>query len=162
MSHITYIISVLALLINCVCCQSLCSKKQREWERAELCNTSVEEQACHVPAASAVESHQAVPCHCYLLQHLSSKKGVWHACLSLQRHICRVAKNTASPFLCFGSAFYIWVFYSYSNMVVINEGKSFPFYTSWKLHISKDPVRPVTLHVYTFLTIHTEPDFCIS
>lgn len=137
MSHITYIISLLSLLINCVCCQRLCSKNKDSGKCAELCDTSVEEQACHVPAASAVESHQAVPCHHYLLQNLSSKKGVWHVCLTLQRHICHMAKAAASPFSCFGSAFYTWDFYSFSHMVLINGRKSFPFYTPASIRFQK-------------------------
>lgn len=89
MSHITYIISALALLINCVCCQRLCSKNKGSgnaqngatprwrnrhvtylqlqlWKATKLCHvtatfcsTSVQRKVCDVPASHFKDTYAA-------------------------------------------------------------------------------------------------------
>lgn len=160
MSHITYIIPGLALLINFACCQRLRSRNKDSgnvqscvtpwWKTRHVTYLQLQRwkatKLCHVTAS-----------FCSIL---SSKKSVWHPASHFKDTYATWQKLLQAPSHVWISILYLG-FCSFSHIVLINGGKLFPFYSPWKHQISKDRVRPVTLHVYVFLSIHTEPGFCI-
>lgn len=100
MSHITYIISVLSLLINCVCCQRLCSKNKdsgkaqscvtRWWRKRHVTYLQLQQwkatKLCHVTTTFCKISVQRKVCD-MSASHFKDTYATWQKLLQALSHV---------------------------------------------------------------------------
>lgn len=100
MSHTTYIISVLSLLINCVCCQRLCSKNKgsgnvqscvtHRWRNRHVTYLQLQQwkatKLCHVTTTFCKISVQRKVCD-MSASHFKDTYATWQKLLQAPSHV---------------------------------------------------------------------------
>lgn len=162
MSHITYIISALTVSAHQLCLLSeAVLQKQRQ---LEMCRA-----VWHIRAGIGM-SHtcsfsNGKPPSCAMSPLPSAKSQFKERCVTCLPHTSKThmprGKSCCKPLLMF------WISILYLGFLfLLPHGankwrKIVSILHTCKHQISKASVRPVTLQVYAFLTIHTESGFCI-